>query len=212
MAASEAAERLGVNTSLVRFGCPSRRSARVGAHALATTLERSFCASRTLSHTLRCAILESSVLPFALPWARCDVAMTQAQESRPDVELPERRPADDDDEAQVLTSTVRAAERTLRSVLERRQLFEAGALDDVERTVAEVDRRLTRRELRVVVLGERNSGKSTLLDAIVGDRLLGGARRQAAVVTFLRQSNAPRYRARFSSGKVDDFASRSHPC
>lgn len=169
------------------------------------------CASRALSATPDCAILKSSVLPFALPSARFDVAMTQAQESRPDVELPERQPADDGDEAQALTSTVRAAERTLRSVLERRQLFEAGALDDVERTVAEVDRRLTRRELRVVVLGERNSGKSTLLDAIVGDRLLGGARRQAAVVTFLRQSNAPRYRARFSSGAVDDFASREPP-
>ncbi|HEY3493463.1 MAG TPA: hypothetical protein VGK73_02205, partial [Polyangiaceae bacterium] len=113
-----------------------------------------------------------------------------------------------DDEGAALLAAVEAVPATLRALFEHQESLGPAALSEVERTLENVEQRLARRELRVVVAGERRSGKSTLLDAIVGDRLLGGARGGLAVATFLRRRDVPSYRARFESGKEDDFSSR----
>ena len=117
-------------------------------------------------------------------------------------------PADGGDEGTLLLSAVEAVPGTLRELFEHDALLDTEALAEVERTLAGVEERLARKELRVVVVGERRAGKTTLLDAIVGDRLLGGARTGLAVVTSLRRRDVPSYRARFASGKDDDFERR----
>lgn len=121
---------------------------------------------------------------------------------------PRDPPNDRTGEAGALMTAVLAVQSTLRELVERASLFDAGVLADVKMTLTDVERRLARQELQVVVVGERHSGKSTLLDAVVGDRLLGGARGQMSVVTFLRRRELPSYRARFASGSLDDFSSR----
>jgi hypothetical protein len=107
-----------------------------------------------------------------------------------------------------LLAAVEAVPSTLRELFEHEGLLGPDAVGEVRRTLETVERRLDRKELQVVVAGERRSGKSTLLDAIVGDRLLGGARGNLAVVTFLRRRDVPSYCARFSSGEKDDFSLR----
>ncbi|HEV8246838.1 MAG TPA: hypothetical protein VGP93_13765, partial [Polyangiaceae bacterium] len=98
---------------------------------------------------------------------------------------------------------------TLRRLFEHEKLSADPALRPVRATVDGVERRLARKELHVVVVGESRSGKSTLLDAILGDRLLGQARGKIAVVTFIRRQEVPSFRARFASGSVDDFSKRA---
>jgi hypothetical protein len=111
-------------------------------------------------------------------------------------------------EGDALMVAVGAALPALKKLFEHRQLIEPGALRAVEETLEGVEGRLARNELCVVVIGERQSGKSTLLDAIVGDRLLGGARGQIGVVTFIRRGESPSYLARFKSGATEDFSRR----
>ena len=112
-----------------------------------------------------------------------------------------------DEEGEVLLSAVSAVPATFRELIEHEPLGPE-VLAEVKNTLESVERRLSRKELSVVVTGERRSGKSTLLDAIIGDRLLGGARGALAVVTFLRRRDEPNYRAKFSAGNVDEFAVR----
>jgi hypothetical protein len=107
-----------------------------------------------------------------------------------------------------LSAGVEAALVTLRKLSLHAALFETAALATVERTVVEVERRLARQELRVIVVGERQSGKSTLLDAIVGNRLLGGARGHSSVMTSIRCRESPNYLAKFASGKSEGFSER----
>jgi hypothetical protein len=121
--------------------------------------------------------------------------------------LPEVR---GDEAGGALLAAIAEVQATLGGLLAHAELFDSRAASDVRTTVEAVERRLGRQELSVVVVGERGSGKSTLLDAIIGDRLLGGARGQIRVPTFLRRRQVPSYRARFASGEIDDF-SRSAP-
>ncbi len=72
--------------------------------------------------------------------------------------------------------------------------------DEVVRTITEtvtgVRDRLARKELAVVVVGEKKAGKSTFLNAILGDRVLGTAVRECTgTVTFIRKASRPTYRA-----------------
>ncbi|HVJ19479.1 MAG TPA: hypothetical protein VM686_28865 [Polyangiaceae bacterium] len=133
-------------------------------------------------------------------------ASTSAPESRSARPDPPDRPAGEAGDA--LVSAVTGVAATLRGLFAHSTFFDAQAIAEVRRTVEAVEHRLGRDELHVVVVGERHSGKSTLLDAIVGDRLLGGARGQLEVVTFLRRRAAPSFRARFASGEQDDFSRR----
>jgi hypothetical protein len=124
-------------------------------------------------------------------------------------ELPTRVFAQARSGEDALGASVRAVLETLRALLEHDQLLGPGELGEVEQTVSQVEQRLARERLQVVVVGERGSGKSTLLDAIVGDRLLSGARGQSKAVALLQRSVLPTFRARFASGVVDDFAART---
>ncbi len=108
-----------------------------------------------------------------------------------------------------LSASVRAVLDTLRGLLDHEKVLGSGELREIQETVAQVEQRLARERLLVVVVGERGSGKSTLLDAIIGDRLLGGARGQSKAVTLLQRSRLPTFRARFASGTVDDFSART---
>lgn len=136
--------------------------------------------------------------------------MSQADVSTPFME-PQRAPARLElasvgEEGDALLSAVASAVSMLRKLFRHDQLVEPAALNVVRRTGEAVEERLARKELRVVVVGERQSGKSTLLDAIVGDRLLGGARGESRAPTFIRHRDTTNYVAKFSSGAVEDFS------
>jgi GTP-binding protein EngB required for normal cell division len=78
-------------------------------------------------------------------------------------------------------------------------------------TTAEARARLAREELHVVVVGEQKSGKSTFLNALMGERVLGAAVRECtATITRLRHGAEPEYVARFTDGHVERF-SEQHP-
>src|SRR5687768_11583741 len=113
-----------------------------------------------------------------------------------------------DEEGAALVAAVGAVPATFRELFAHERLLGPEVLSVVRSTLEKVERRLDRKELNVVVVGEGRAGKSTLLDAIVGDRLLGGARGDLAVVTWLRRRDAPNYHAKFASGKEDDFTAR----
>src|SRR5690349_19239894 len=67
-----------------------------------------------------------------------------------------------DEEGEVLLSAVRAVPSTFRELFEHEPLLGSDVLSEVEHTLNGVERRLGLEELRVVVAGERSSGKSTL--------------------------------------------------
>jgi hypothetical protein len=73
-------------------------------------------------------------------------------------------------------------------------------------TVADVRRRLDKKELSVVVVGEKKAGKSTFLNAILGVRVLGTAVREyTGVVTFIHRAPRPTYRASLRDGRTEAF-------
>jgi hypothetical protein len=109
-------------------------------------------------------------------------------------------------EGDALLDAVESALVTLSKLTGHGGLFDATAAKSVEQTIHGVRKRLDRNDLNVVVVGERQSGKTTLLDAIVGDRLLGGARGQIGVPTFIRRRDSAGYVATFRSGATEDFA------
>lgn len=135
--------------------------------------------------------------------------MSQADASTPMPtllpQLARRELSDSGGEGDALLSAVGSALVTLERLSDGR-LLEASASKNVEETLRSAKQRLARKELHVVVVGERRSGKSTLLDAIVGDRLLGGARGRIGVPTFIRRREAPSYVATFLGGATEDFA------
>ncbi|MDB5100835.1 MAG: hypothetical protein JWM80_5256 [Cyanobacteria bacterium RYN_339] len=74
-------------------------------------------------------------------------------------------------------------------------------------TTAEARARLAREELHVVVVGEQKSGKSTFLNALLGERVLGAAVRECtAAITRLRHGPAAEYVARFEDGRLERFS------
>ncbi len=81
-------------------------------------------------------------------------------------------------------------------------------IGSVRAALNEVEGRLSRRELRVVVLGEKQSGKSTFLDALLGERMLGISNTSLSMVTSVRRSEQCRYRARFADGSEEEFGAR----
>src|SRR5262249_42166289 len=101
-------------------------------------------------------------------------------------------------EGDALIAEVRATITTLAGLLAHGDRFDVAARGAVRATVEDVERRLERDELVVVVVGEKNAGKSTLLDALVGTRLVGNARGAANAITLLRKADASNYRARRS--------------
>lgn len=75
------------------------------------------------------------------------------------------------------------------------------------RTAELIRRRLEREHLVVAVVGEKKSGKSTFLNALLGARLLGVAVRECTgTITELRRGDEPDWRAELESGKELRFS------
>lgn len=109
-------------------------------------------------------------------------------------------------EGDALVDEVIAALQTLhRLTTQHADLLGEDATNAIRTTAKQVLQRLNRNELTVVVAGEPGSGKSTFLNAVIGDLRLGKAR-DAPVPTFLRRGAAPDFRFRFADGKRIDFA------
>lgn len=72
--------------------------------------------------------------------------------------------------------------------------------------VADARRRIERQELFVCVVGEKKAGKSTFLNAILGQPLLSTAVRECTgTVTFLRSGNDIAFKALLENGKTETF-------
>src|SRR6266542_1055298 len=76
-------------------------------------------------------------------------------------------------EADDLLEEVHASMETLAGLVTHGEDLGQTIIGGVRAALNEVEGRLSRPELRVVVLGEKQSGKSTFLDALLGDRMLG---------------------------------------
>jgi len=112
-------------------------------------------------------------------------------------------------EADALLDEVRAATGTLAKLLAHSRDLGEPVTRAVRGVLEDVTGRLDRRELRVVVVGEERAGKSTFLDALLGERLLGLAKTPPNTITTIRSTTALGYRARLTDGLVDDFATRA---
>ena len=122
---------------------------------------------------------------------------------------PRRQAPSHGPEADALLDEVRAAAGTLTKLVSHGHELGEPVTRAVRTAVDEVTGRLDRRELRVVVVGEERSGKSTFLDALLGERLLGLAKTPPNTITTIRSGKELRYRARLADGFIDDFAVRS---
>ena len=105
-----------------------------------------------------------------------------------------------------LRSEVVNASRTLEELVHHRELLGAEVTDMIGSTIADVHRRLNRKEFAVVVVGEKKSGKSTFLNAILGARVLGTAVRECTgTVTFIRRAQQAFYRAKLQNSDIIEF-------
>lgn len=109
-------------------------------------------------------------------------------------------------EGDELLAEIEAALRTLRGLREHSELLGDDVVTALRLTTAQVTGRLSRKELCVVVAGETGSGKSTFLNALIGDSRLGAARGASRTPTFIRRRATPGYRARLADGETVDFA------
>src|SRR6185436_12680992 len=103
-------------------------------------------------------------------------------------------------EAEALFSEVRASITTLSGLLAHSADFGQHVATTIRDSLRDVQERLDRKELRVVVVGEAQSGKSTFLDALLGKRLLGLSKTLPSTVTSVRHATQYGYRARFAGG------------
>src|SRR5262245_51544898 len=99
---------------------------------------------------------------------------------------PRQQAATHGPEADALLDEVTAAMGTLAQLLSHGRELGAPETRAVESALEKVASKLERRELRVVVVGEERSGKSTFLDALLGERLLGMTKTPPNLVTSIR--------------------------
>jgi chromosome segregation ATPase len=111
-------------------------------------------------------------------------------------------------EAEALLDEVRASIATLAGLLVYQADLGQEVAASIRRAVEEVEKRLKRRELRVAIVGEAGSGKSTLVDALLGERLLGMTKTEPSIVVSVRRAETRAYRARLKTGAVEDFSVR----
>jgi hypothetical protein len=111
-------------------------------------------------------------------------------------------------EAEALLDEVRGSIATLTGLLVYQADLGHEVAASIRQAVEEVERRLVRRELRVAIVGEAGSGKSTLVDALLGERLLGMTTTAPSIVINVRRAETRAYRARMKTGAVEDFATR----
>lgn len=101
---------------------------------------------------------------------------------------------------------------TLEALLAHAAPLGPEATEAISHTLAAIRGRLGRESLAVAVVGEKKSGKSTFLNAVLGARLLGTAVRECTgTVTTIAHGEAPDYQARFKDGHVERFAGKVPP-
>ena len=106
-----------------------------------------------------------------------------------------------------MLQTVASALHAFKSLREHAHVLGETVASSVENTVGDLERRLARKELYVCVAGEKKSGKSTFLNAILGERVLGAAAREfTGTVTEIRRADRFNYLARFNDGSVEEFS------
>jgi hypothetical protein len=108
---------------------------------------------------------------------------------------------------EALLSNVSLALQTLEALTVHRETLGESETKALASTVSEVKRRLGRDGLFVCVVGEKKAGKSTFLNALLGERVLGTAVRECTgTVTFIRRASATNYRAHLTNGTDEDFS------
>jgi hypothetical protein len=90
-------------------------------------------------------------------------------------------------EGDALLVEVASALETLRRLLAHAWLRDAPEKSSLAGKIGEVDARLSRRDVTVLVAGLRGAGKTTFIDALFGDARLGRARGRGRATTFLRR-------------------------
>jgi hypothetical protein len=121
---------------------------------------------------------------------------------------PRRQVSSHGPEAEALLDEVQSAVATLGQLLSHGDELGESTTLAIRAATDEVSTKQGRRELRVVVVGEERSGKSTFLDALLGERLLGMTKTPPNMVTTIRSTPDFGYRARLTDGLIDDFSLR----
>src|SRR5690242_9717480 len=99
-------------------------------------------------------------------------------------------------EAEALLVEVRASIATLTELFAHEEDLGPDAAQAIRVAAHEVEARLGRRELRVAVVGESGAGKSTFIDALLGERLLGQVHTPPGAVISVRRGSERSYIAR----------------
>src|SRR5688572_16012082 len=113
-------------------------------------------------------------------------------------------------EGDALLEEVRAALATLEGLLAHGEHLGEAVVARIRSTVSEVQERLDRRDLFVVLVGEPGAGKTTFLNALLGDPVLPSVGKDPLHAAYLRASSAEGYTARRADGTEVVFEKR-HP-
>jgi GTP-binding protein EngB required for normal cell division len=109
-----------------------------------------------------------------------------------------------------LLGAVRGAVDCLAQLLHHEALIGPEATAAVRRSCDEARSRLDRSDIAVVIVGEQKAGKSTFLNAILGDRVLAAERRECTgTVTSIKLGRAVDYTAHFEDGTTERFADKT---
>lgn len=91
-------------------------------------------------------------------------------------------------EGDALLVEVASALETLRRLLAHPWLHDAPEKSTLTGGISDVDRRVSRRDVAVLLAGLRGAGKTTFIDALFGDPRLGRARGRGRATAFLRHA------------------------
>jgi GTP-binding protein EngB required for normal cell division len=134
------------------------------------------------------------------------VTLHRAPTALPDVRRPQQ--SSYGPEGDELLGEVQAAIGTLAQLLAHSERLGEPVVTAIRAGREDVQARLARDELRVVVVGEPGSGKSTFIDALLGQQLLGKTSTPPHVLSTVRRGAERGYRARFANGAVEEFVPR----
>src|SRR5215467_7472794 len=121
------------------------------------------------------------------------------------------RPRDREDCGRVTTpgEEVRQAARALSSLLGGSSALEGETSGGLRMACDEVERRLSREDYPVLVMGASSAGRRALVNAVLGERGLRlGAPDCTSALLFLRRADAANYVARMRDGETTEFAQR----
>lgn len=99
----------------------------------------------------------------------------------------------------------------MREIVDYDDILEPSTIQRFNEVIREVEARLNTDTLSVVVVGEQKAGKSTFLNAILGEEVLGTAVKECtATVTFIQYGDQPHYTAFKTDGTELVFRSPFH--